>query len=130
GSARPRGASTRTWSKAYAAAARANPQVRLEASPIGLLPGAGCHQLLGPLLETLVQGLDGLERVDLVDRLVRPEVRDPRNAQRVAGLVALRADDDVERDLDDDCGLDLPIPSEALDRVGFEPRGHLRDLGI
>src|SRR3954470_3951375 len=71
--------------------------------------GACGHQLLGTLLEALVQDPDRLERVDLVDRLVRPKIRDPREAERVARLVPARADDDVERDLDHDGGLHLPV---------------------
>ena len=59
-----------------------------------------------------------------------PKVGDPRKAQRVARLVAVRADDHVERDLDDDRRLDLAVAPEALDRVGLEPRRHLGDLGV
>src|SRR6476469_8193971 len=96
----------------------------------GLLPGACCHQVLAAVLEVLVQRADGLERVDLVGRLVRPERGDPREPQRKPRLVAVRADDDVERDLDDDGRLDLAVAPEPGDRVLLEPARHLGDLGI
>ena len=44
--------------------------------------------------------------------------------------MAVRADDDVERDLDDDRRLDDPVAAEPLDGVGLEPGGHLGDLGV
>src|SRR6185295_13141553 len=96
----------------------------------GLLPGARGHQLFGPVLEPLVQRSDRLDRVDIVGRLVRPEGGDPREPERIARLVAGRADDDVEGDLDDDGRLDLAVAPEPLDRVGLEPGRHLGDLGV
>ena len=44
--------------------------------------------------------------------------------------VAVAADDDVERDLDDDRRLDLAVAPEPGDRVRLEPGGHLGDLGV
>src|SRR4029078_3516499 len=79
------------------------------ARPIGLSPGACGHQLLGALLEALVQRADGLERVDLVGRLVRAPGGAAAEPERIARLVAARADDDVEGDLDDDGRLHLAI---------------------
>ena len=63
-------------------------------------------------------------------RLVRPQVRDPREAQREPRLVAGRAHDHVERDLDHDRRLDDPVAAVDRDRVGLEPPGHLGDLGV
>src|SRR6476646_4861252 len=96
----------------------------------GLLPGACRHQVLAAVLEVLVQGADRLQRVDLVGRLVRPKRGDPREPQREPRLVAVRADDHVERDLDDDGRLDLAIAPEPGDRVLLEPARHLGDLGV
>ena len=62
--------------------------------------------------------------------LSRPQVGDPREAQREPGLVAGRAHDHVEGDLDDDRRLDHPVAPERRDRVGLEPAGHLGDLGV
>src|SRR3954471_9822220 len=90
----------------------------------GLLPGARRHQLLGSVLEALVQRLDRLERVDLVGRLVGSQVRDPREAEGEARLMPARPDDDVEGDLDDDRRLDLAVAAVAGDRVVLEPGGH------
>src|SRR5438309_9545108 len=64
-----------------------SPQARIDAIQrdlvaAGLLPGAGRHQLLGALLEPFVQRADGLDRVDLVCRLVGPEPGDARETQR------------------------------------------------
>ena len=82
------------------------------------------------MLETLVQRGHCLDRVDLGRRLVRAQVGDAREAQREPGLVPVRADDDVERDLDDDERLHLAVAPVPGDRVGLEPAGHLGDLGI
>ena len=46
-------------------------------------PGARRHQQLGPVLETLVQRRDGLDRVDLVDRLVAGAARAIRGKRRL-----------------------------------------------
>src|SRR6266446_10332951 len=102
GSARPRGASTRTFRQAYRARLARTDPIRLSNRAAGLLPGACGHQLLGAVLEALRQGANRLERVDLVEGLVRAEIGDPRESQRIARLVPLRADDDVEGDFDDD----------------------------
>ena len=86
--------------------------------------------MLGAVLEALVQGRDRSDRVDLVGRLVRPQPNDPREAQREAGAMTRRADDDVEGDLDNDRRLHLVVATEAGDRVRLEPAGHLGDLGV
>ena len=89
-------------------------------------PGACRHQQLRAVLQPLVQRGHGLDRVDLVDRLVRPQRGDAREAQAEARLVALAADDDVERDLDDDRRLDLAVAPELGDRVRLEPASSSR----
>ena len=71
-----------------------------------------------------------LEGVDLVGGLVGSQGGDPREAQREPRLVAVRADDHVERDLDDDLRLDLAVAPVARDRVRLEPLRHLGDLGV
>ena len=58
--------------------------------------------------------------------LVEPQAGDAREAQREAGLVAVRSEDDVERDLDDDRRLDDPVAAVVADRVLLEPAGHRR----
>ena len=82
------------------------------------------------MLQALVQRGDRLDRVDLVDRLVGAEGDDPREAQREPRPVAVRADDHVERDLDDDGRLDHVVAPVAGDRVVLEPARHLGDLGV
>ena len=55
-------------------------------------PGARGHQVLGAVLQALVQRASTVcERVDLVGGLVGPELRDAREPQREARLVAVRA---------------------------------------
>ena len=52
-----------------------------------------------------------VDRRDLIDRLVVADVGDAREAKRVAGLVARRLLDPVERDLEDDRRLDDDAPA-------------------
>jgi len=63
------------------------------------------------VLELTVQSIDGRERIDLVGALVGPESNDARESKCEARLVPVRALDDIEGDLDDDGGLDLPEPA-------------------
>ena len=44
--------------------------------------------------------------------------------------MAGRADDDVERDLDDDRRLDHPVAAERSSVCASNQRGHLGDLGV
>src|SRR5258706_3864856 len=81
--------------------------------------------MLGQALRDLFHRL---ERVDLVDRLVRPQADDPRKAHRVAGVVSIALLDLVERDLDDRVWTDDPDLTEILDGRREEVLGHLGDL--
>src|SRR5215210_3335424 len=108
---------------------RGDARVRLRRA-LPLPARAGGHEMFGALLEILVQRPDRLQGVDLVGGFVRPKGGDPREPERVARLMTGRTDDDVERDLDDDAGFDLPIAAEPGDRVRLEPLSHLRDLGV
>src|SRR4051812_27913190 len=85
-------------------------------------------EMLRSVLEALVQLPDRVERVGFGRRLVEAEVGDSGEAQREAGLVAIRAEDDVEGDLDDHQRVDQPVAAVLADRVLLEPAGHRRNL--
>ena len=83
-----------------------------------------------PCCRPFVQRRDRLDRVDLVDGLVGAERDDPREPEREPRPVAVRADDHVKGDLDDDGRLDHVVAAVARERVILEPACHLGDLGV
>jgi len=64
------------------------------------------------------------------DRMDLVQPHDPREAQRVAALVARAGLHDVEGHLQHDLRLDQPGAAEIFDRVGLEPLGQRGDLGV
>src|SRR5512142_2188792 len=94
------------------------------------LARAGRHELVGTVLQPLVEPPDRLERVRLLGRLVEPKVLDPGEPEREPRGVPCRTKDDVEGDLDHDRGLDDEVAAVPADRVLLEPAGHHRDLGV
>jgi hypothetical protein len=89
----------------------------------------GRNQVLDARLKLGAQPFNGLERVDLVGALFEAQPDDPGEAQREARLVAPRALQDVERDLDDG-RLDQTVATELAKGVGLGPGGHFGDLDV
>ena len=108
-----------------------SPAARGEVSPTRRRrPGARGHQVLGAVLEPSYSAVT-VSTVSISSAVLsgrRRTIRGKRSAE--ARLVAVRADDDVERDLDDDRRLDLAVAAVTGDRVRLEPAGHLGDLGV
>src|SRR3954449_11672594 len=79
---------------------------------------------------SFINAPDFVNRGDLIDRLVVAQMGDAREAERVAGLVARRLLDAIERDLQHDHRLDGEHRTVAARRRSLEVFGETRDLRV
>src|SRR5438132_14171774 len=118
-------------------AARSFPiRLRADALHSGLrlfLQGSGaCPELVEGLGMTILRGQLARvgQRVDSIDIFVAPNRFDPWETQRQSARVSRARLNRIERDLQDDVRLHLPISTVIDDRVLFEMLGQLGDLSI
>src|SRR5436190_186099 len=80
--------------------------------------------------DRLVDSFNRVQCVDVFERLVVANAHDPRKSQRESALMAGASLDAVEGNFENDPRFDQAKAAEFLDRVLFEERGHLQDLGV